>query len=325
MKLLKQFPFLNTIKNRNLNPFERQYGPNVDDLTIKVERADGNLMYRAPDHVGTNGSKTRYFTVVSGPKSGLIGKQGEYCYAISHDGEVINSLWQPFHDDKQPVYGSDVLWGVRSAGMKSDALFESTAYIVWVTVTVLYKKSGSENWPCGDFVERSMSITVYRPPSEGFSKLEHNATIEDHLWLSNRVLTDAALSGDQRISGIGTRLHELGQVLYETVYSQGMKQTLEEGGWKGHSASFDEVEVKAVWGFQRVGVELSNSTTYVEFHIHDDSNVMYMGAVQGRLPEVRKLVISTIQAWSDEEKRKDFTSDESVKNFGQVLSEMAKS
>lgn len=209
--------------------------------------------------------------------------------------------------------------------MKSDALFESTAYIVWVTVTVLYKKSGSENWPCGDFVERSMNITIYRPPSEGFSNLENNAKIEDHLWLSNRVLTDAALSGDQRISGIGTRLHELGQVLYETVYSQGMKQTLEEGGWKGHSVSFDEVEVKAVWGFQRVGVELSNSTTYVEFHIHDDSNVMYMGAVQGRLPEVRKLVISTIQAWSDEEKRKDFTSDESVKNFGQVLSEMAKS
>ncbi len=328
MKLRKQYPFLEKVMNLGFQyPFERNHEPQVGALTIKVARADGDLMYRIPRNVGIYGDRSA-LGVVSGPHRGGMAKQGEHLYAISHSGEVINSLPFGMSDDvrrQMTIYGRDILYRDNHEEIKSGGIHSKIAYLTWVTVEAIYKEGGEEDGLFGEFVERSVEITIYLPPKEGFRELEQKSHIEDHLWLNNRTLTEATLRGNSQVIELGAELAALALKFNKTVYSQGMKQKLEEAGWKGHSASFDEVEVKAVWGFQRVGVEISNSKAYVEFHIRDDGDdIMYAGAFQGVFSDISELVATAIKAWRDEENRLAFQPDEDVINFMQALNKARK-
>ena len=56
-KLIKQYPFVTKLLQKWLEPYTRWHNTpeealRVDDLTIKVERADGKLMFRRADNVG---------------------------------------------------------------------------------------------------------------------------------------------------------------------------------------------------------------------------------------------------------------------------------
>ena len=299
----------------------------IDDLTIKVEKADGDLMYRTADNVGVHGQGGAIYAT-KGPKKGQVCKQGEHFFAFSEDGTMLNKLGYSgdlFNDSRKPVYGNQIFWTEVNGDRLSGAIFSETAFLVWVTVRAWYEDTGRSDEPFGKFVERTLHVTVYMPPKKGFLKLEKESRLEDHLVITNRVRMDAALSQDNRVGGVSEHLNELAEMFYACVYSKGMEDALEKAEWKGCSGTFGGVSVKAVWGFQRIGVELSNDKAEIELHIHDDSKLMYAGSVYGRLPEIRQLVIDAIFGWQDEEAREAFGPDTSVKNFAQALNEAQKS
>lgn len=325
-KLRKQYPLLEWILRWGLAPQAGSGGIQVDDLVIQVKRADGDFLFREARNIGCLGSET---VADSNKKSrkGQVVKQGEHCFAFSEDGEILNDLQ---HDEGStstglPIYVEQIFWKRIVGDTRSEPIFKDVKFLVWVTVVAHYKDSGDKENPYGEFVDRMLKVTIYKEPKEGFFELYRSSRIDDHLLLSNRAFMDDAVRPNRQLDEIKARLQELADIFYESVYLQGMEAILEEVDFKGCSVELNGVKIRAGWGLGRAGVGLSNSEVDIEFNIIDDTKVMYMNSVYGRLPAIRKLVMTVVQAWSDEEARKAFGPDKSVKNFGQVLNEMAKS
>lgn len=325
-KLRKQYPFLESILSMALSPQAGNRGAQINDLTIKVKRADGDLLYREAQNRGCLGNNT-ITDCTNESRKGQVVKRGEHCFAFSKDGEELNNL--P-HDDGSvpaglPVYVEQIFWKRITGNSRTGPIFEDVKFLVWLTVEAYYKDNGDKENPYGEFVDRTLEVTIYKEPKAGFFNLYRNSRLEDHLFLSNKVFMRDAVRRERQLDTLTTRLQELADIFYESVYTQGMEEILEAVDFKGCSGEFGGVSVKATWGLGRVGVGLSNSEIDIEFNIIDETKVMYMNSVYGRLPAIRKLVMNVIQAWTDEEARKTFGPDKSVKNFAQVLNETAKS
>ncbi len=71
-KLMRQFPFLSELLRLPLEPFG-QPGVRIDDLDIRVERADGDLLYRQASNIGL-GDYGFSFTD-TGPRRGLVARR----------------------------------------------------------------------------------------------------------------------------------------------------------------------------------------------------------------------------------------------------------
>lgn len=325
-KFLKQFPFLNWLLRQELAPLAGKGGVQVDDLTIKVEKADGDLLFRETQDRGCLGDKT-ISECNGGARKGQVIKRGEHLFAFSEDGEPLNTLAhnENVSSENLPIYAEQIFWRNIQGDMRSQPIFKDVKYLVWVTVVAYYKDSGDANDPYGEFVDRTLEATIYKEPKEGFLKLERDSRLEDHLLLSNGVFMDDALRKNRQLDGVKAHLQELADIFYEFVYCRGMEEILEEVNFKGSSGEFGGVSVKAGWGLGRVGIGLSNSEIELEFQIVDETKVMYMGYVYGRLPAIRQLVMNVVLTWSDEEARESFGPDKSVKNFGQVIAEAVNS
>lgn len=319
----KQFPFLETVLDLPMDPQGGNEGTQIDELTIKVERADGDLLFRTAQNYGTLGERGVLISV-EGPHKGTVSKQGEHLFAFSKDGELINTLAQKRTDFGSPIYAEQIFWTLIQDNWRTGPLFGDIAKLVWVTVNAYYEDTGNSDDRFGKFLERTVSVTIYQPPEEGFLKLEQDSRIEDHLLVTNNVLMQAALHPDKQIAAISARFCELAELFYHSVYTKGMEDALEKAEWKGCSGTFGDVSVKAVWGLHMVGVELSSPNADVEFRISDGSKVMFAGSVYGKLSEIRQLVIDVIIGWQNEEAREAFGPDTSVINFGQALSRALK-
>lgn len=325
-KLRKQYPFLEWVLGMGLVPQAGDRVGQIDGLTIKVKKADGNLLYQETQDRGCLGNKT-ITDSTSESRKGQVIKQGEHLLAFSEDGKPLNTL---AHNENAnpgdlPIYAEQIFWKWIDGERRSEPIFNDLGFLVWVTVVAYYKDTGDTNDPYGEFVDRTLEVTIYKKPKEGFSRLYENSRLEKHLLLSNKVFMRDAVRPKRQLETMTARLQELSDIFYESVYLQGMQEILEEVNFRGCSGEFGGVSVRAVWGLGRVGVELSNSEVDIEFNIIDDTEVMYMNSVYGRLPAIRKLVMNVVQAWSDEEARKAFGPDKSVKNFGQVIAEAVNS
>ncbi len=60
-ELLRQYPFVWEILNKLMEPIGGETGKAVDDLTIEVKKADGDLMFRRAHNVGLGGEKSCIF------------------------------------------------------------------------------------------------------------------------------------------------------------------------------------------------------------------------------------------------------------------------
>ena len=235
-RLIRQYPFVNTILDQwmwPLGPWQANFtgAKRVDDLTIKVEIADGDLMYRRSDFVGYDNNSAIFS--FGGKHKGHIGLQGEHLFAVNSHNRIINRLdWPRTQKQKWAqgeAYGHLVLWRKQEGSeWYSDPIWNETKYIVLAEIETWHEhvKSDLDYYQRGDFVERTVKITVYRRPKGGFEKLQEESCLEDNLRLDSKILLNAMFENKNEIIAIGGQMTELGRYFADEVYHKGLRDIL---------------------------------------------------------------------------------------------------
>ena len=329
-ELIKQYPFVVEILDQWMEPYagwnrEAKDAKRIDDLTIKVEKTDGDLMFRRADNVGLGDSSCIF--QFKGNRKDQVMRRGEYAFAVDKDGKIINRLDFPRNDEERrksldEVYAWWVLWKTKRLNASStgylhfDALWKETKYIVWVTVEAWHVDTKNNDAPqsrFGEFRDRAVHVTIYGEPDEGFEELQTNANVYQNLWLDTHVMMRGMLNKDHNIVSIGGMLYEMCILFQDEVYFNGMKAILDGGKFRGASGQFGPVKVFAaeMCGYDRVMLE--DAVSYITFQLRPDSRHMYVLGQQGTLLQIRNLVRTVVRMWNQKpELRESFKPDKNV-------------
>lgn len=322
--LIKQYPFVSDILSARMEPHDGRGGTSVSDLTIRVEKADGDLMFRRADNVGLGDSSCIF--QFKGNRKGQVMRRGEYLFAIDSKERIVNRVNWPRNDEEKrktdgEVYGWSVLWTERVtfANNKegySNSIWNKVKYLVWVTVEAWHADTKNDDVTggrFGEFKDRSIHITIYGAPDQGFEKLQKESSVYSNLSLDTRVMTRGVIEKDHDIVSIGGMLYEMCITFQDEVYFNGMKEVLDSGEFRGASGQFGTVKVLCaeMCGYDRVMLE--DSASYVTFQLHPGSKHMYVLGQQGTLPQIRNLVRTVVRMWREKpELRAAFKPDKNV-------------
>ncbi len=322
--LIKQYPFITELMNARLEPFDGNDGLTLTNLTIKVEKADKTLMFRQADNSGLGENSLHFF--YDGPHKGQVMRQGEYLFAINSEGKSINSVPWPRNEREankkdHEIFSKRIFWKTENEkGWLSDPLWNETKWLVWIKVCSYHKDMGNDdqgpNCRFGAFLERSMQITIYSEPEEGFEKLDHSSHLVENLYLNQRIFTRAIIRKDSEFITIGGRLDELCQFFQDEVYFNGMKELFDQNKFRGMSGEFSSIKVMCfeMCGYQRVTLDTPNSD--ITFQLRPESNSMYVLSMNGTLPQIRYLVKTVVRVWNQNpESRLLFQSDQNLSVF----------
>jgi len=295
--------------------------PQVHDLNIKFQKADGELMFRRADNVGL-GENSSLFNI-SGPHEKQAGRRAEYIFAVGKNKQLISELCWPRNDaDRRDlghdVYAWNVLWATRDHASESfsDSIHDKVEWLVWVTVEAWHKDSGSDEPPeyrFGEFCERFVTITVYGKPNCGFHKLQEESNLYEHLYLDSKTFMKALFEKNRDVTVIGGRVNELCQFFADEVYFNGMKAILDGKTVRGASGQFGPVKVLAaeMCGYHRVMLEGANA--WISYQIRPGEKHMYTLGMGGTLPQLRQITKMVIKMWnSDPKARESFKPDDKV-------------
>lgn len=298
--LIKQFPFVREILQQHLAPLGADDA--VDTLTIKVQRADGDLMYRVAKNIGI--SDNGCIIETKGARDDQLRRQGEYLFAIGDDGLILNRLnwpstnWHSPKDTQQKIYGQNVLFVTRRTDETSEPIHDKVRFLVWITVQVWHEQAENPEYPFGAFRGASCFITIYRAPHDGFHELWAASSVYENLTLDNQTLIQGALSKDYNLNAVDARLGELCRIFQDEVYLKGMKEVLDAGKDRSATGVFGSVQVLAgeICGYDCIMLRDENS--YIAFQLRPGDTYMHVRDVHGTLPQVRRLTMTVISAWS---------------------------
>lgn len=309
-QLIRQYPFLRAVLKQpmlpNPDPMDAR---SVDNLTIRVEIADEQLMLRQADIVGLG--RDSYLYNGHGSQR-CVGKQAEYLFAITQGKRIIRRLDWPLPGDdvvasKAPVYGWHVL-------LKPDAevpgvtrlLDNEVSHLVWVKVNTWYRDTGNTSWPgsrFGQFQSRDLEITVYGPPKCGFAALRERSMSWTHLHISNPLIANGLSRKDPIITQIAGCVVELCSLFVDEVWNNGLGEMCRDSGGR-LAGRLEQTTVRVhpvdnqTWCF----VLESDAGTRVEFWIPDDKGSINVRSQNGTLPELRQLVRSAVFTWREKPK-----------------------
>lgn len=321
--LIKQYPFVAEILSARMEPYDGDGGTKVDELTIKVEKADGDLMFRRADNVGLGDSSCIF--QFKGNRKDQVMRRGEYFFAIDGKGKIVNRVDWPRNDEERKttgeVYGWSALWSGRSTFPNgdpcyTDPIWSKVKYLAWVTVEAWHTDTKNDDVPggrFGEFRDRSVHVTVYGAPECGFEKLQEQSCFAENLYLDSKVLMRAMFDNNRDIMIIGGRLDELCRLFQDEVYFNGMKEVLDKGEYRGASGQFGAVKVLCaeMCGYDRVMLE--DSVCWISLQLRPGANMMYVLGMGGTLPQLRNLVKSVVKMWNDKiESRSNFKPDKQV-------------
>lgn len=301
-KLIKQYPFLATILERDFAPVAPlENKTQIDNLSIGVRVADANLMYAQAQNVGlqNNTSGQSWITNVKPDGTERYGSQAEYLLAIDENGSIINELSWPetrMSSLSKSGYARDVFW---TNNRSFEVYLYAVTYLVWVTVQTWYRAIPDDDWVADTFVERSVSITIHKAPKQGFQALEEDANVFDNLFLSSEVLSTGGRQADHHIIMISGMLAELAEFFNSEVYNNGMRDVALGGGnWASGSGYVGSVRVLIgeSCGYERI--MLNNATCWLSLQTRNAGQSLYVLGMGGRLPELRNLVKTVITHWN---------------------------
>lgn len=322
-KLIEQYPFVGRILKRRMEPYEVMMdgATRVDDLTIRVEKADGDLMYRRAHNVGL-GDASCVFQFTDKRKDQVM-RCGEYLFAIGSNDEILNQVNWPRNSEEQrttgEVYGWSVLWSGRNTFPSGEPCYTNPIWdkvqcLVWVTVEAWHTDTKNDEVPggrFGEFRDRSVHVTIYGAPDEGFEKLQEESSVYSNLFLDSDVMMRGVIKQNHDIVSMGGMLYEMCITFQDEVYFNGMKEVLDSGEFRGASGQFGTVKVLCaeMCGYDRV--MLQDAKSYVTFQLRPGSKHMYVLGQQGTLPRIRNLVRTVVQMWRERpELRAAFKPDE---------------
>lgn len=290
----------------------------VDDLTIRVEKADGDLMFRQASNIGLGDSS--FVFQFEGKRKGQVMRRGEYLFAIDGDGRIVNRVNWPRNDEERratgEVYGWSALWATKNGGVYSHPIWDEVKYLVWVTVEAWHLDTNNDDAPgsrFGEFCDRSVRITIYGEPRFGFKKLKERLSVYTNLSLNTRVMTHGVIDRNHDIVSMSGMLYEMCISFQDEVYFNGMKEVLDGGKYRGASGQFGAVKVLCaeMCGYDRVMLE--DSVSFVTFQLRPGSKHMYVLGQRGTLPQIRNLVRTVVRMWREKpELRAAFKPDKDV-------------
>lgn len=322
-KLIRQYPFVADIMRGWLEPYNYwvrspSEALKVDDLTIQVQKADGDLMFRRANNVGLGDSSCVF--QISEKRKDQVMRRGEYIFAVDADDVIINRVAFPRNAAEGKlsgnVYAWSVLWATKNGQTYSNPIWDKVKYLVWVTVEAWHADTKDDNAPggrFGDFRDRSMKITIYGAPSQGFEKLQEESNVYTNLSLDSRLMIEGAIDNNYDIIAMSGMLSELCIMFQDEVYFNGMKDAFYAGKYRGASGQFGSVRVLCaeMCGYDRVMLE--DDTSYVTFQLRPDSKNLYVLGQSGTLPRIRNLVRTVVRMWNQNpESRAAFKSDKDV-------------
>jgi len=327
-RLRQQYPFVDQILKQAMEPFrvesaDQKGGIFVDDLTIKVERADGDFLYRRGRNTGLGEDSFTFY--MRGKHKDHISKCGQYVFAIDRDYKILNRLNFPRNREaargQSTVHAFYVMWTSQSddGRLLSNPIHDKTAYLVWVDVKTYHKNTGNDDGSDGRFgecLERSVAITIYLPPKEDFKKLEENSSHWSNLRLDSDILIKAIFENNHDITQMNGCLWELCKFFQDEVWDKGMKQAFEQfenDGVRGASGQFGTTKVLAAELCDYHRVMLQNDDCYISFQLRPGAIDMYVLGEDGTLPQLRQLVRSMVLMWIQQpECHADFNADTNV-------------
>jgi hypothetical protein len=315
-KLIKQFPFLRAIIASPMEPFgypAETHINHITDLMIKVQRADGDLMYRQASNIGL-GDCSFYFSV-GGKRSGQVSRQAEYLFGIDSDLEIRTRVTWPRNSNEggnqHPIYGYHALWATRdSKGWMTNLVASQIKYLVWVSIQTWHQDTKNDDFETpgarfGQFLERNVDITVYVAPKEGFEKLEENSCVEENLCLDRDAFIRAFIDKNERLIEIHGRLAELCTQFQDDVYFNGMRDIFNPDKNRGASGQFGSIEVLCaeMCGYERI--MLQDSGSWISMQLRPESKSLYVLGMNGTLPRLRELIRNIIKAWNSSPETKN--------------------
>lgn len=321
--LIKQYPFVDDILSVRLEPYDGNGETSVNDLTIRVEKADGELMFRRANNTGLGESS--YIFQLKGDRKDQVMRRGEYFFAIDDAGKIINRVNWPRNDKERSttdtICGWSVFWTrrVTLANNKegySSPIWDKVKYLVWVTIEAWHTDTKNDDVPGGRFGEfrnRSIHITIYGAPEQGFEKLHEQSSAYLNLSLDSQLLSRGAIENDHDLISISGMLYEMCITFQDEVYFNGMKEVLDGGKYRGASGQFGAVKVLCVemCGYDRVMLE--DPVSYVTFQLRPNSKYMHVVGQQGTLPQIRNLVRTVVRMWNQKpELRAAFRPDKNI-------------
>lgn len=316
--LLKQYPFVLDVLSYQMEPFDGDGGSHVENLTIRVEKADGDLMYRRAENSGLGDGSCIF--QMKGNRKDQIMRRGEYFFAVNGKGKIINRVDWPRNDRERNaiggnIYGNAVLWKTRNKTSYSNPIWGEIEYLVWATVEAWHKDTKNDNMSerFGELCDRSVHIIIYLKPDCGFEELSRQSCIEDNLCLDSRTLMQAVFNNNRDIMTIGGRLDELCRMFQDDVYFNGMKDVLDQSNNCGASGQFGSVKVLCaeMCGCDRVILE--DAVSWISLQLRSEAKMMYVLGMYGTLPQLRSLVKNVVRMWNEKpECRASFVPDKNV-------------
>lgn len=317
--LIKQYPFLSEILSARMEPFDGSHDTSIDDLTIKIKKADEDLMFRRADNVGLGDSSG--ILQMKDSRKDQVMRRGEYIFAVDADNSVINRVDWPRNDEerrkKGEIYAWAALWGTKHGNKHySNPIWDRAKFLVWVTVEAWHAKDRNDNAPdfgFGEFRDRSIHITIYGSPEQGFGNLQEKSNVYENLSLDTQLMTHGIIDKDYDIVSMSGMLYEMCITFQDEVYFNGMKDVLDNGEFRGASGQFGAVKVLCakMCGYDRVMLE--DAASYITFQLRPDSNHMYVLGQQGTLPQIRNLVRTVVRIWNQKtESRITFKPDKNI-------------
>lgn len=230
-KLIKQFPFVTDILSEKMEPNDESGGSATNNLTIRVQKADGDLMFRRAENFGLGDGSLVIKT--SGARKGQIMRQGEYLFAIGgSQNKIINRLkWIKTTGKREDVYGGSILTPTQvtiNAGNVCHSICHITKYLVWVTVIAWHERNIDSDYSSfGKMIDRFVHLTIYKQPNEGFYELLHSADIFTNLSLDGHTLGRGLIKQDRDFIIMSGMLNEMCFTFQDGAYLAGMKEWLD--------------------------------------------------------------------------------------------------
>lgn len=319
-KLVKQFPFLADIISVRMEPFDGtpDFRIGIQDLTIKVEKADRDLMFRQADNVGLGDPS--FIVQAERDRNGQVMQRGEYIFAVGINNRVINRVDWPRNDAerrqiREEIYAHTVLWGKKKDPERySGMIYDKVKFLVWVTVEVWHTYESITRF--GEFRDRAVNIhvTIYGEPECGFENLYRASNVYENLVLDSNVMMLGIIDRNYDIIMINGMLNEMCTLFKDRVYFNGMRAILDANQSRGvSSGQFGTVKVLAgeVWIHDRV--MLKDTVSWISFQLRSDSRQMYVIGQLGTLPQIRRLVMTVVRMWNQNpELREAFKPDQNV-------------
>ena len=275
----------------------------LEQVSIRVERADPNLMFR----VAKNVDPPVFLREVTDPE--LTGSRKEYFYPVNTDGVpgerhewslTTGFTWGQFVRDIFRSHITDWCSDPSFDDLLGEDPFEVVGSIVWVSSTIWHRTRKDHNlMPIGEVepIRVNIDITVYRAPKQGWRSLYLkadplvNVTLTGHSLWPNHRRTDSFRSVALDL------LDRLAIKFDAEVMREGLWKII--GGKTSISGVIGDVRVTATYMITQYSISLESGDSQVSFVGFRQLHHVGFENIQGTLSSVGQMVDKVCAKWSD--------------------------